>query len=114
MTKNETRDILHSLDVQWVREQVFQLLYLAPAGRSTADVPVSEQLLLQVYFAFIGDAQFVDDIRQAKQSHERFMLAILTCEVFPKLEKCNPLASVEEDVIPEKYGPKWLNHQNLS
>ena len=59
----------------------------------------------------MGDQKFANDIRQAKQTHERFLIAILTCEVFPKLEKSDPLASTEEDAIPDKYGVKWYEHQ---
>jgi hypothetical protein len=35
------------------------------------------------------------------------MTAILSCDVFPGLDKTNPLDSLEEDPIPEKFGSKW-------
>ena len=35
------------------------------------------------------------------------MTAILSCDVFPGLEKNDPLISADEDVVPEKFGPKW-------
>ena len=59
----------------------------------------------------MGDSKFSNEVRQAKQSHERFLIAILTCEVFPKLEKSDPLLSPIEDAIPEKYGVKWYEFQ---
>lgn len=38
------------------------------------------------------------------------MIAILNCDVFPGLDKTNPLSSVDEEVIPDKFGPKWFEH----
>jgi hypothetical protein len=38
------------------------------------------------------------------------MTAILSCDVFPGLEKTDPLGSPDEDVVPEKFGPKWYEH----
>ena len=38
------------------------------------------------------------------------MTAILSCDVFPGLEKNDPLISADEDVVPEKFGPKWYEH----
>lgn len=38
------------------------------------------------------------------------MTAILSCDVFPGLEKSDPLGSADEDVVPEKFGPKWYEH----
>ena len=46
-----------------------------------------------------------------KQSHERWMIAILNCDVFPGLEKHDPLLTRDEDLIPDKYGSKWYEHQ---
>jgi len=117
VTKNETREILHNLDVQQIREQVFGLL-LTPgkAGGSNLidtmapQTKVTEQLLLQCYYSYMGDHAFTNEIRQAKQSHERFVIGILTCEVFPNLDKLNPLETTDEDAIPNKYGPKWYEH----
>lgn len=40
------------------------------------------------------------------------MIAILNSDVFPGLEKVNPMDSKEEDLIPDKYGSKWYEHQD--
>lgn len=40
------------------------------------------------------------------------MIAIMSCDVFPGLEKNNPLSSADEDVIPDKFGPKWYEYQD--
>ena len=40
------------------------------------------------------------------------MIAIMSCDVFPGLEKNNPLSSADEDVIPDKFGPKWYENQD--
>ena len=56
---------------------------------------------------YMNDQKLVQEIRTIKQSHERFMTAILSCDVFPGLDKTNPLDSKEEDSIPEKFGSKW-------
>jgi len=32
------------------------------------------------------------------------MISILGCDVFPGLEKINPLSSQEEDIVPDKFG----------
>ena len=49
-------------------------------------------------------------IRSLKQSHERWMIAILGCDVFPGLELNDPATSKSEDLVPEKYGSKWYEH----
>lgn len=36
------------------------------------------------------------------------MTAILACDVFPQLEKVDPILSPEDDEIPDKFGPKWF------
>lgn len=56
------------------------------------------------------DKDFMQEVRQVKQSHERFMTAILACDVFPQIERQDPLASQDEDIIPAKFGPKWFEH----
>jgi hypothetical protein len=39
------------------------------------------------------------------------MTAILSCDVFPGLDKTCPLLSPDEDVIPDKFGPNWFSHR---
>jgi len=38
------------------------------------------------------------------------VIGILTCEVFPNLDKLNPLETTDEEAIPNKYGSKWYEH----
>jgi hypothetical protein len=57
------------------------------------------------------DDKLQPTIRNIKKSHERFLQGILACDVFPGLDKCDPLQSQEEDVIPDKYGPKWYEFE---
>jgi hypothetical protein len=38
------------------------------------------------------------------------MTAILGCDVFPGLEKIDPLSMPDEDIVPDKFGPKWYEH----
>lgn len=38
------------------------------------------------------------------------MTAILSCDVFPGLDKVDPLISQDEDAVPDKFGPKWYEH----
>jgi hypothetical protein len=40
------------------------------------------------------------------------MIAILNSDVFPGLEKQNPIESKDEDLIPDKFGSKWYEHQD--
>lgn len=46
------------------------------------------------------DKDFMQQIRETKQSHERFMTAILASDVFMGLDTNNPLDSSQEDEIP--------------
>ena len=62
----------------------------------------------------MGDRQFTEQVRRAKQAHERYVTAILACDVFPGLDRSDPLASSDEDLIPEKFGPKWFEYTKKS
>ena len=59
----------------------------------------------------MNDKVFTESIRQAKQSHERYMTAILSCDVFPGLDRTDPMSSPDDDLIPEKFGPNWFEHR---
>jgi hypothetical protein len=54
------------------------------------------------------DKEFMQSIRETKQAHERYMTAILASDVFPNLEARDPLASLDEDEIPPKFGSNWF------
>jgi len=58
----------------------------------------------------MSDKQFVEAIRKIKQSHERFITAILICDVFPGLDRTNPLDSRDEDIIPDQFGSNWMEY----
>ena len=57
------------------------------------------------------DKDFMQQVREAKQSHERYMTAILACDVFPQLERVDPLLSKDEEEIPARFGPKWFEEE---
>ena len=57
------------------------------------------------------DKEFMQQVRETKQSHERFMTAILASDVFPGLDTANPLDSVEVDKIPDRFGPQWFSYE---
>ena len=94
------KDILASLDIMKIRSDVFDLY----------GIKYDERALLKAYYTFMVDQQLIQIVRQIKQSHERFTTAILSCDVFPGLEKTNPLDAPDEDVVPDKFGPKWYEH----
>jgi hypothetical protein len=48
-------------------------------------------------------------IKEIRQSHQRFMTDILAADVFPGLDRKDPLDTKDEEVIPEKYGKKWFS-----
>jgi hypothetical protein len=102
ITKNELRDILGALDTVKLRSDVFKLYGLEE---------VKEGDLIKAYTSFLIDQPHLLKLRQIKQSHERYLSAILNCDVFPGLEKQDPMSSQAEDVIPDKYGPSWYEHE---
>ena len=55
----------------------------------------------------MGERAFYEGIRLVKQSHERYMTAILSCDVFPGLDKTDPMSSPDEDLIPDRFGPNY-------
>ena len=99
MTKNELRRILEEIDIGQIRLNVFALYGL---GRETEN---EQRTLLKAYYTYMSDRNFEESVRQAKQAHERFTTAIIQCDVFPNLDKVNPLNYPEEDEIPPKFGP---------
>lgn len=73
----------------------------------------SHRILQKAHYTFMIDKDFMQRIKEAKQSHERFMTAILSADVFPSLERNDPLQSKEEDEIPAKFGPKWFEEESI-
>lgn len=47
-------------------------------------------------------------MRDIRQIHQRYMTAILSADVFPKLERNEPLKTRDEDEIPDKFGKNWF------
>jgi hypothetical protein len=39
------------------------------------------------------------------------MTAILACDVYPQIERSEPLTTTEDDPIPPKFGPKWFEEE---
>ena len=100
LTKTEAKDVLSKLDMREVRTKVFALF----------GIVYDERSLVKAYYTFMSDRTFTEQVRQSKQAHERFMTAILSCDVFPGLDKVDPLSSPDEDLVPEKFGPNWFKH----
>ena len=103
ITKNEMKDILMNMDVQTIRAKVFQLYGLPePSPRQP-----SHRILQKAHYTFMIDKDFMQSVKDAKQSHERFMTAILASDVFPYLDTKNPLDSSEPDDLPARFGTNW-------
>ena len=79
ITKNQMKDILQSLDTAEIRRNCFELFAL-PADTTERD-------LIKAYYTYMSDAALVKEVSQLKQSHERYMVGIMTCDVFPGLDK---------------------------
>jgi len=81
LTKNELKDILHKLDVQKIRNTVFRMYgLLDPSPRYP-----SHRTLQKAHYTFMIDKEFMQSVREVKQSHERYVTAILASDVFPNL-----------------------------
>lgn len=101
------RDILNNMDVQDMRAKVFNLYGLP---ESTPRNP-SHRVLQKAHYTYMIDKEFMQQVREIKQAHERFMTAILGSDVFPQLERVNPLQSTDLDEIPSKFGKNWFEEQ---
>ena len=90
LTKNEMKDILNSMDVQTLRAKVFNLYGMPePSPRHP-----SHRILQKAHYTFMIDKDFMNQVRESKQAHERYMTAILASDVFPNLESSNPLETL--------------------
>eukprot|EP00347_Sterkiella_histriomuscorum_P015111 403358280 len=108
LTKNEMKDILHNLDTQSIRNRVFEIYGLPePSPRQP-----SHRILQKAHYTYMIDKDFMQMVRELKQSHERFMTAIMGSDVFPGLDTTDPLKSSENDSIPKRFGSNWFEHQN--
>jgi hypothetical protein len=56
------------------------------------------------------DKDFMQQVRETKQSHERFMTAILASDVFPSLDTKNPLEHADIDDVPTRFGSSWFKY----
>ena len=99
LTKNETQAILEGLDVQQIRQDVFRLF-------GFADYDYEERTLMKAYYTYLSDSKFVEKKRQITEAHEKYMTAILICDVFPGLDRNDPLSHPDEDEIPAKFKPR--------
>lgn len=57
------------------------------------------------------DKDFMQQVREVKQAHERYMTAILGSDVFPQLDDKNPLESQDDDEVPPRFGSAWFEHE---
>ena len=57
LTKNETKDLLGSLDIESIRNRVFKLYGLKVEG-SDQDV-VNQRALVKAYYSYMSDKSFV-------------------------------------------------------
>ena len=73
LTKNELRRILEELDIGAIRQQVFGLYGLDLTGPGDSE----QRILLKAYYTYMSDRHFEEQVRQAKQAHERFTTAII-------------------------------------
>lgn len=107
ITKGQLKDILKELDVWAIRNRVFDLFGFAELNEP------SVRTLMKAHLIFLSEdsRKFDQDIREIRQSHQRYLTAILACDVFPGLDKSDPLAKKEEDPIPEKFGSKWFEFE---
>ncbi len=71
----------------------------------------SHRVLQKAHYTFMLDKDFMQQIRETKQSHERFMTAILASDVFPGLDTKDPLETTLEDEVPQRFGPKWFQYE---
>lgn len=55
----------------------------------------------------MNDDDFTLLLTDAKTEHERYITEIIACDVFPEIEKNDPLSSQEEDNIPAQFGKRW-------
>ncbi|CDW76168.1 UNKNOWN [Stylonychia lemnae] len=108
ITKNELKDILHNLDFQNIRARVYTMYGLPePTPRQP-----SHRILQKAHYTYMIDKEFMQEIRETKQAHERFMTQILASDVFPGLDTKNPLDSSEEEVVPARFGSNWYEFKN--
>lgn len=95
------------MDVQTIRTKVFQMYGLPEPSPKNP----SHKILQKAHYTFMIDRDFMQEVRQVKQSHEHYMTAILASDVFPMLDVKNPLESLEDDSIPDRFGPKWYEYE---
>lgn len=106
VTKGQLTDILKQIDVWDIRNKVFDLFGFGELNEPTY------KTLIKAHLSFIcSDNTFETQIRDLRQSHQRYLTAILAADIFPGLDKIDPLQSREQDVIPEKYGNKWFEYE---
>ena len=63
---------------------------------------------MKAYYTYISDSKFVEKKRRLTDAHEKYMTAILICDVFPGLDKNDPLSHPDEDIIPVKFQSKQV------
>jgi hypothetical protein len=108
INKGQLMEIMRKLDVWEIRNKVFEVY-----GLSELNEP-SYRTLIKAHLIFLsseGSKTFEQTIRYLRQGHQRYMTAILASDVFPGLDKTNPLDSKQETSIPDRYGSRWYEHE---
>ena len=72
LTKNEMKNIMNTLDLYKIRQQVFDLFEI-PVPHPDYDPP--HEILKRAHHTYIIDTDFDCKIRDLKQSHEDFLAA---------------------------------------
>jgi hypothetical protein len=61
---------------------------------------------MKAFYTYMSDSKFVAKKQKIAEAHEKYMTAILICDVFPGLEKNDPLSSPDEDEVPIRFNKK--------
>lgn len=98
------------MDIWDIRNKVFALFGFAELNEPT------HKTLMKAHLLFLsrqsGTNSFEHEVRLAKQCHQRYLTAILATDVFPGLDRRDPLATKDEEVIPEKFGPNYIYYED--
>ena len=107
ISKGQLKQVLQELDIWSIRNKVFDLYGFAELNEP------SVRTLIKAHLIFLSQdsRKFDQAVRDIRQSHQRYLTAILACDVFPGLDKTDPIASKDEDRIPDKFGSKWCEYE---
>ena len=111
LSKRELKTILKALDLWKIRNSVFDLYNLSELNEPTHRTLIKAHIKFLCQDSLEEVRLFESEMREIRQSHQRYMTAILSTDVFPKLEKSEPILTQDDEIIPDKFGKKWFEHQ---